>query len=227
MTSWADILDLGARESRPANGGGADPAARVGLFRRLREGLAKSREALAGEIGASFAESLADAEWERLEEALILADVGAPTTAKIVGRLEAEVEAGVLDGPDAALERLVEMLAEIATVGDRRLALGAEPAVVMVIGVNGTGKTTTIGKLAWHLAREGGLVPLLAAADTYRAAAVNQLATWAERAGCEIIRADEGETPAPSRSTRSRPPRPAAPASSSSTRRVDCTPAPT
>jgi fused signal recognition particle receptor len=165
------------------------------MFRRLREGLARSREALAGEIQASFAASLAEAEWERLEEALILADVGAPTTAKVVGRLEAEVESGEISGSEAALERLIELLAEIVTLPEQRLALSAKPAVVMVIGVNGTGKTTTIGKLAWHLAHEGGLTPMLAAADTYRAAAVNQLATWAERAGCAIVRAEEGGDP--------------------------------
>ena len=95
-------------------------------------------------------------------------------------RLEDEVESGELGGGEALRERLIELLAETATPGgDLRIDLSAKPAVMMVVGVNGTGKTTTIGKIAWHLQRELGLDVVVGAADTYRAAAVEQLAEWA------------------------------------------------
>jgi fused signal recognition particle receptor len=168
------------------------------VFRRLREGLSRSRQALGAELGASLGGPIDEATWEGLEEALILADVGAPTTAAVVRRLEDEAEAGQVSGGEPLRERLIEILAETASpdgAGGRRIDLRARPAVVMVVGVNGTGKTTTIGKLAWHLQRELGLDVIVAAADTYRAAAVNQLAEWAERAGCQIVRGTEGGDP--------------------------------
>ena len=183
-TSWQDILDLGARE-RDARLAPRRPAATRarGVFRRLRESLSKSRQALAEEISASLFERLDDETWERLEEALILADAGAPTTAKVVERLEHEVDSGAVppDG-EAMRERLIEILAEVASTGRAPIDLSGEPAVLLMVGVNGTGKTTTIGKIAWHLSREFGLSVVLAAGDTYRAAAAEQLAEWA-RAG--------------------------------------------
>ena len=164
-------------------------------WRRLRESLQKSRRALQAELGSSLFERLDDEAWERLEEALILADVGARTTADVVGRLEAEVDAGGVGDAEAARERLVELLAEVADVGGAGIDLSSRPAVIMVVGVNGTGKTTTIGKLARHLRAELGLSVIVAAADTYRAAAIEQLETWAERADAEIIRGSEGGDP--------------------------------
>jgi fused signal recognition particle receptor len=164
-------------------------------WRRLRESLSKSRRALQAELSSSLFERLDDKTWERLEEALILADVGARTTADVVRRLEAEVDAGSVEGADAARERLVELLAEVAGAGDARIDLSGRPAVVMVVGVNGTGKTTTIGKLAWHLRDDLGLSVIVAAADTYRAAAIEQLEAWAERAGAEIVRGTPGGDP--------------------------------
>jgi fused signal recognition particle receptor len=113
----------------------------------------------------------------------------------VVRRLEDEVEAGELGGGDALRERLIEVLAETASPEDGRIHLRERPAVMMVVGVNGTGKTTTNGKIAWHLQRELGLDVIVGAADTYRAAAVNQLAEWAERAGTEIVRGTEGGDP--------------------------------
>jgi len=164
-------------------------------WRRLRESLSKSRQALQAELSSSLFERLDDETWERLEEALILADVGARTTADVVGRLEAEVDAGRIgDGP-AVRARLVELLAEVAGPQDSGIDLTSRPAVIMVVGVNGTGKTTTIGKLAWQLRNERGLSVILAAADTYRAAAIQQLEAWAGRAGAEIIRGSEGGDP--------------------------------
>jgi fused signal recognition particle receptor len=196
-TSWPEILDLGARDATPVDTPEVEETENPrGMFRRLRESLAKSRRALTEEISASLFEKLDEETWERLEEALILADAGAPTTAKVVERLEQEVEAGSVspDG-EAVRARLVEILAEVASTGRAPIDLSGEPAVLLMVGVNGTGKTTTIGKIAWHLSREFGLTVVLAAADTYRAAAAEQLAEWAERAGADLVRSAPGGDP--------------------------------
>ena len=189
--TWPEAFDLGDREI-------AEPEPReerAGVFRRLREGLSRSRQALTAELASSFTERIDDSTWEGIEEALILADVGAKTTAAVVRRLEDEVEAGELGGGEALRDRLIQVLAETASPGDGRIRLPDRPSVLMVVGVNGTGKTTTIGKIAWHLQRELGLDVIVAAADTYRAAAVNQLAEWADRAGTQIVRGIEGGDP--------------------------------
>jgi fused signal recognition particle receptor len=169
---------------------------RRGVFKRLRESLSKSRQALSEEISASLFDRIDDETWELLEEALILADVGAPTTAAVVEKLEHEVEAGTVPADGTAIrDRLIEILAEVAATGRAPIDLSAEPAVLMMVGVNGTGKTTTIGKIAWHLSKEMGLSVVLAAGDTYRAAAAEQLAEWARRAGVDLVRGEEGADP--------------------------------
>ena len=174
----------------------AEPERKRGFFRKLRQNLSKTREALGAEIQATLLEGDVDEEtWERLEEALIMADVGAATTARVVGELEAQAAGGDIVGGEALSAKLAEMLAEIARTGSDRIDVRATPTVIMAVGVNGTGKTTTIGKLAWHLQRELGLKVVLGAGDTFRAAAVEQLAGWAERAGCEIVRGTEGVGP--------------------------------
>jgi fused signal recognition particle receptor len=195
-TSWQEIFDLGARRAAPAGSEPESDERRRGVFRRLRESLSKSRQALVEEVSASLFDRLDEETWERLEEALILADVGAPTTAEVVERLEREVEGGAVsaDG-EAVRDRLIEILAEVASTGRGPIDLSGEPAVLLMVGVNGTGKTTTIGKIAWHLSRELGLSVVMAAADTYRAAAAEQLATWAERAGAELVRSAPGGDP--------------------------------
>ncbi|MCW3067780.1 MAG: ftsY [Solirubrobacterales bacterium] len=170
-------------------------AKRGGLFRRLRESMAKTRQALGSEIHSTLFGVLDEHTWERLEEALIMADVGASTTASVVEELEREAAGGELEGGEALSGRLIELLAETASVGDGRIDIRATPTVIMAVGVNGTGKTTTIGKLAWHLREEFGKTVLLAAADTFRAAAGEQLEGWAARAGCEIVTAPEGADP--------------------------------
>ncbi len=185
------------------DGGPAEPVEdaepeRAGVLSRLRQGLSRSREALSAELSASFTDQIDESTWERLEEALILADVGAKTTAEVVQRLEDEAAAGDLSGGGALRERLIEVLAEVASPqGDEgsRIDVSERPAVLMIVGVNGTGKTTTIGKIAWHLQKELDLQVIVAAADTYRAAAVEQLTEWAERAGSEIVRGSEGGDP--------------------------------
>jgi fused signal recognition particle receptor len=195
-TTWQDLFVLpdGAPD-RPEPAEERLPEERRGVFRRLRDNLSKSRKALADELSASLGDTLDVETWERLEETLILADVGARATADVVGRLEQEAEAGRVADPDAARARLIEMLAEAADTGDGRIDLTRSPTVIMVVGVNGSGKTTTIGKIAWHLQRELGRSVILAAADTYRAAAVQQLEAWADRAGSEIVKGAPGGDP--------------------------------
>jgi fused signal recognition particle receptor len=192
---WRDLFIVDGAPPPPPD---AEPAAqerRRGMFRRLRENLRKTRQALTSEIQATLFEDLSEATWERLEEALIYADVGARTTAQVVEQLEREATAGGITGGEALTGRLTELLAEIARVGEDRIDLTAHPTVILVAGVNGTGKTTTIGKLAWHLQKELGQRVLLGAADTFRAAATEQLQGWAERAGCEIVVGPEGADP--------------------------------
>lgn len=161
---------------------------RVGRFRRLRDSLRKTRQALTSEIQATLFEDLSDETWERLEEALIYADVGARTTAQVVEQLEREATAGDITGGQALTDRLVELLSEIAKTGDDHIDLTASPTVILMAGVNGTGKTTTVGKLAWHLRKELGRSVVLGAADTFRAAGVEQLELWAQRAGVSFVR---------------------------------------
>ncbi len=197
---WTDLFITDGAKPRAgaeaATSATEEPERKRGFFRKLRQNLSKTREALGAEIQATLLEGDVDEEtWERLEEALIMADVGAMTTARVVGELEAQAAGGEIVGGEALSARLAEMLADIARTGSDRIDVRATPTVIMAVGVNGTGKTTTIGKLAWHLQRELGLKVVLGAGDTFRAAAVEQLAGWAERAGCEIVRGREGADP--------------------------------
>jgi fused signal recognition particle receptor len=193
--TWQEVFITPDGRSEVAAPAEDDEPRRGGFFRRLRENLSKSREALGGELRATFTGPLDDETWERLEEVLIYADVGARTTAKIVERLEREAGEGSIAGGDDLERRLRELLAEVARVGDDRIDVSHQPTVLLTVGVNGTGKTTTIGKIAWHLRREAGLSVVMAAADTYRAAAQEQLGEWAQRAECEIVRANPGSDP--------------------------------
>jgi fused signal recognition particle receptor len=178
--SWAELL--GDENSQP------DEAERTGLFARLRDSLGKSRRALTEELALASFDPADEASWERLEEALIAADVGVPATAELVQRLEARGDGADLTG--ALEEELARMLGEPG-----RLELEARPSVVLVVGVNGTGKTTTIGKLAAKL-HEHGRTVLVAAADTFRAAAEEQLEIWATRAGADFVGSERGGDPA-------------------------------
>ncbi|HLE98295.1 MAG TPA: signal recognition particle-docking protein FtsY [Gaiellaceae bacterium] len=178
--TWAELLG-----DEPT---AADEPERAGMFARVRESLAKSRRALTEQLAlAAFDASDAEA-WERLEEALIRGDVGVPATAEIVRRLEARGVAGGLE--DALVDEVEAIFGEPPT-----LELAHNPSVVLVVGVNGTGKTTTIGKLAQKL-REHGRSVLVGAADTFRAAAEEQLEIWAERAGADFVGAPRGADPA-------------------------------
>jgi fused signal recognition particle receptor len=179
--SWSQLLGEENAQPEPEE-------QRAGLFSRLRDSLSKSRQALTAEL-ASAAFDPGDAEaWERLEEALIRADVGVPATAELVRRLEARQ--GLTELNSALAEEIAALLGEPPT-----LDVHADPTVVLVVGVNGTGKTTTIGKLAERLRQHGHTV-VLGAADTFRAAAEEQLEIWADRAGAEFVGAERGADPA-------------------------------
>jgi fused signal recognition particle receptor len=193
---WHELFLTGEHRTAAAASEPEREEQRRGFFRRMRENMRKTREALTAEVQATLFEGDLDEEtWERLEEALIYADVGARTTAQVVERLEQEAEDGALVGGEALTNRLAELLAELARTGDDTIDLRAEPAVILVVGVNGTGKTTTIGKLAWHLRQTLGLSVVIGAADTFRAAAVEQLERWGERAGVEVVKGREGSDP--------------------------------
>jgi fused signal recognition particle receptor len=179
--SWAELLG-------DANGSEVPDEQQAGLFSRLRDSLGKSRRALTEQIAAATFDPADDAAWERLEEALIAADVGVPSTAELVRRLEARAEVGDLS--EALVEEAAELLGEPG-----RLGLDGQPSVILVVGVNGTGKTTTIGKLANRL-REHGRSVVLGAADTFRAAAEEQLEIWAERSGADFVGGERGGDPA-------------------------------
>ncbi len=193
---WHDLFITANGAPAAAASSEPEPEKRRGFFRRLRENLSKTRQALGAEIQATLFEGDLDAEtWERLEEALIMADVGATTTAKVVGQLEQEAESGGLEGGEALTRRLTELLAEIARTGDDHIDLRHDPTVILMVGVNGTGKTTTLGKIAWHLRNELGKSVMLGAADTFRAAATEQLEGWAQRAGVPIVTGPPGSDP--------------------------------
>ncbi|MFN0155394.1 MAG: signal recognition particle-docking protein FtsY [Gaiella sp.] len=179
--SWPELLgDAGAGpEEAPGEGG---------FFSRLRDSLSKSRRALTEQLAAAAFDPEDDEAWERLEEALIQADVGVRATAELVRRLEARGE--LPDLPAALVEETTALLGSPSV-----LSLMEKPTVILVVGVNGTGKTTTIGKLAHHLHANGRSV-LVGAADTFRAAAEEQLEIWAERAGADFVGGARGSDPA-------------------------------
>ena len=169
----------------------------MGFFDKIKEGLAKTRDALSDSLGGVFTgfSEIDDDFYDELEESLILADLGVDTACKAVERLRKAVREQRLKTTEEARTALKEILVDMLNVGDTALNLSTTPSVVLVIGVNGVGKTTTIGKIATQLTREGKRV-LLVAADTFRAAAADQLEIWAERSGAAIVRQHEGADPA-------------------------------
>ncbi len=192
---WQDLFIVGGAPASQPEPPAATEERRIGRFRRLRENLRKTRQALTSEIQATLFEDLSDETWERLEEALIYADVGAGTTARVVEQLEREATDGEISGGEALTSRLTELLADIARTGDDHIDLTAQPSIILVAGVNGTGKTTTVGKLAWHLRNELGRSVVVGAADTFRAAGVEQLELWAQRAGVAFVKGPPGADP--------------------------------
>ena len=169
----------------------------MGFFEKVRQGLTKTRDAISGTLGSVFTgfSELDDDFYDELEESLILADLGVDTSLKAVESLKKAVKAQHLKTPAEAKEALKDILVDMVDVGDTVLRLTTKPSVVLVIGVNGVGKTTTIGKVAKQLIEDGKSV-MLVAADTFRAAAADQLEIWAERSGASIVRQHEGADPA-------------------------------
>ena len=169
----------------------------MGFFDKIKAGLSKTRDALAGTLGSVFTgfSEIDDDFYDELEESLILADLGVDTAVKATEALRKAVRAEHLKTTQEAREALKGILTGMLNVGDPQLNLSTTPSVILVIGVNGVGKTTTIGKIATQLVREGKKV-LLVAGDTFRAAAADQLEIWAGRSGADIVRQHEGADPA-------------------------------
>jgi len=167
----------------------------LNVIHSIRDGLAKTRKSLADRIGLLVLGEKIDEEFlDELEEALIASDVGTQTTALVLADLKERFKRNELSTPDQVRDRLRQVLTGILTSRSSSVAVAAPQSVVLVVGVNGTGKTTTIGKLAYRLQGRGKKV-MLAAADTFRAAASEQLSIWGERAGIPVIKHKEGADP--------------------------------
>ena len=169
----------------------------MGFFEKIKTGLSKTRQAMQSTIGGIFAgfHGIDDDFYDELEESLILADLGVETAVSAVEALREKVNMEHLKDAEEVRGALKGILVEKLSVGDFTLRVGTKPSVILVIGVNGVGKTTTIGKLANQLKADGKKV-LLCAADTFRAAAADQLEIWSQRAGVDIVRQHEGADPA-------------------------------
>ena len=183
--TWAEFLGRENGEAQPDGGSG-------GWFSRLRDSLATSRQALTRELSTAVFDPGDDEAWERIEEALLAADCGVPATVEIVRRLEAREPVTEVELLTALEEVIVEL---VSPAGEALLHLDGTPTVILVVGVNGTGKTTTIGKLASRLS-EAGFEVVLAAADTFRAAAEEQLEIWSKRAQADFVGSERGGDPA-------------------------------
>jgi len=168
----------------------------MGFFDKILQGLKKTKDGIFGQIDALFKRftKIDEELFEELEELLIAADCGALTASEICDRLRAEVKRTGTKDPNEVKELLVTVIADMMD-GEQELVMNTRPSVVLVIGVNGVGKTTTIGKLCSRFVADGKKV-VIAAADTFRAAAIEQLDIWAKRSNCDIVKHSEGADPA-------------------------------
>ncbi len=169
----------------------------MGFFEKLKQGLSKTKNAFndrVNEVMANFRKVDEDL-MEALEEALILSDVGVETSSKIIENLRNRVKLQKIEDADKVKEALVDEIAKVLTKNDTSINLETKPSIIMMVGVNGAGKTTSIGKIAHSLKAEGKKV-MVVAADTFRAAAIEQLEVWAQRADVEFFRKNEGSDPA-------------------------------
>ncbi len=168
----------------------------MGLFSKIKEGLKKTRNTIIGQIDSMLCSAtvIDDELFDEFEEMLVMGDVGVETSQKIREKLVERVKEEGVTVPYQIYDLFEKLVNEMLS-GDCELDLSTQPSIILVIGVNGVGKTTTIGKLAKSLSDQGKKV-MLAAADTFRAAAIEQLDIWAERSGCEIIKQSEGSDPA-------------------------------
>ena len=169
----------------------------MGFFEKMKQGLSRTRSQMAATINTMIADFTEENEeiYDTLEEMLILSDAGMETTEEIIERLREQVRLRGCRGEAQLRETLTEILTDAMEAGDTALKLDTKPSVILVVGVNGVGKTTTSGKLAARLTAEGKKV-LLCAGDTFRAAAAEQLTVWAQRSGSDIVRHEEGSDPA-------------------------------
>ncbi|MBQ7573727.1 MAG: signal recognition particle-docking protein FtsY [Clostridia bacterium] len=169
----------------------------MGFFDKLKQGLTKTREGIAEQINNVFSTFVAVDEdlFEELEEALIMADIGVETSTYIIEQLRYRVKHKFINDANGVRAELVDVISDILDGQNCDMDLSKKPAVILVIGVNGVGKTTSIGKIASHY-KSMGMRVMLAAADTFRAAAIDQLDVWAQRSGCEIIKHEENSDPA-------------------------------
>ena len=169
----------------------------MGFLDKIKSGLTKTRNAMTAVLSSVFTgfSEIDDDFYDELEESLILADLGVETALKIVNELRSRVRSNGLTKVEDAQVQLKQIMVDMLNVGSTQLPLSTDPAVILVIGVNGVGKTTTIGKIAKQLIEQGKKVTLIAG-DTFRAAAADQLQIWAERCGADIVRQHEGADPA-------------------------------
>ncbi len=169
----------------------------MGFFDKLKSGLKKTKDSFLGKVDTILAGfgKIDEALFEELEDVLISSDFGVQTTQEILKKLREYVKSHKLTEAAQIRTALQEIISELLDIGERGIDLEAVPAVITIIGVNGVGKTTSIGKIA-HLYKEAGKKVLLAAGDTFRAAAIDQLGIWAERSGADMIRQGEGADPA-------------------------------
>lgn len=168
----------------------------MGLFKKIKEGLKKTRDSVVSQIDSmlkSFTK-IDEELFDELTELLVMGDVGIQTAEQITDELRVRVKKEGIKDPKEITQLLKEVVADMLR-GDEELKISTKPSIILVIGVNGVGKTTTIGKLANNLKKQGKSV-LLAAADTFRAAAIEQLEIWADRSGCDIVKQNEGSDPA-------------------------------
>lgn len=169
----------------------------MGLFDKLKEGLTKTRNNITEKVEQVFAfnKNIDDELYEELEEAMIMSDLGVPTTEKIISRLKEKVKQERITDSEGVKQAIKEIIAEILGNEKKTVMPERTPAVYMIVGVNGVGKTTTIGKMASYL-KNSGLKVMLAAGDTFRAAAIDQLEVWGQRCGVDVIKQKEDADPA-------------------------------
>ena len=169
----------------------------MGFFDKIKQGLTRTKQNMTVSLNSMFASFTGENEefFEELEELLILADAGIDTSVNAVARLREVTKERGLRGGEEVKAALTEILSDVLNIGERELRLTTMPSIILVVGVNGVGKTTTIGKLSTKLKADGKKV-LLCAGDTFRAAAAEQLTIWAERSGADIVKHEEGSDPA-------------------------------
>ena len=186
---WHEVFKGVAEAEVPAAVFEEEARERKGLFGRFRKNLGKARGAVRDQLKAALYVGVDRRLYEQVEELLIAGDVGVEGTVKVVDELEQRCTAKKIETREPFMDELADVIAGVLQPDDleaQRIDVSAQPTVILMVGVNGTGKTTTIGKIAWRL-KEMGKTPLMVAGDTFRAAAVEQLSVWSRRVGCEIV----------------------------------------